>query len=192
MAIIAIKVPEKISNKLKKIDVPGKLDLADHITIIYIGPISLKVNEIFKISLLLSEFLEKQSPFEIIANKINSFPAGPDGIPIKADLESKELYKFRKELYNIIKENGMEDLVNGVRGDFKPHKEFSAHINLAYSDEKIKEFVIEPIKWKADCVELWCGKDEEDGPNIEFKFGKKLKEEQMLLLLSGIFKKLSK
>lgn len=153
MAFLGIKINSDVGRMLNGIDVPGVKESPSeyHITILCFDdnwPIS-KVSKALEATY---EIVNKEKPFYIEVNTIDSFPKRKDKpLPIIARVESKELHDLCDKLREKFDDEGID-----YKKDFK---EFKPHITLSY-DEDLKSFEevkIDPVTFTVQDIVLWGG-----------------------------------
>lgn len=140
------------------------------------GLLGVKVNE--DVSKLLRRVEVPGDPDRV--KKINCFPAGDDGGPIKGEVDSEELKSLRQELATFLDENDI---------DFsKKFPDFNPHITLSYADEEIAEKTLsKPIEWVISELILWPAKFGDQGMTVHLPLGKG----EDLISMANIFQQLS-
>ncbi len=182
MGMICLKVPDDISKLFQNIEVPGKRDPSDHITMFYMGD-EMSPNTIAKVCKVLPDVLEQTEPFDVVIKKITCFPGGDDGVPIKADIISKELEALRSKMAKVLDKNKISYS--------KKFPKFNPHLTLSYNNEEIKNIKLPtPIRWTVSNVFLWGGSISKNGINVDFPLHGKLSVKS-ILSLSDAFCKLA-
>lgn len=167
MAMLGIKVPEEIGQKISKLSVPGERLETDeyHITMFYFEQ-ELKLPEILKIIQLVYGTLKNTPSFGLRSRLISSFPEGPDGVPVLLKIDSEPLMELRKSL-------GKKFDKNDIKYS-KVHPEFKPHVTLSYSKKEFEDKKLsEPIKWKASELYLWAGENMDSGIIVTLPLGMK-------------------
>ncbi len=158
MAFIGIKIPPKISNELKKIDVDGeKIDTSDlHITLIVFED-NIPIKDVSKSLEAMYDACKAIKPFEIILNKISCFPKREDNpCPIIIPIQSEELQQVNKNLKKSLDKAKVDYL--------QTFKNYKPHVTLSYADKEIKDLDMDPLKFEVNEICLWSG---DDGLNYE-------------------------
>jgi len=151
MAFIGIKIPEKISKKLKNINIDGdKTDTSDfHITLIAFED-NIPIKNVSKSLEAMYNSCEDINPFEITLDKVSCFPKREDNpCPLITPIVSKELQQINKNLKKYLDKMDVDYL-----NTFKMYK---PHITLSYAEKEIKDFKIEPIGFEVNEICLWSG-----------------------------------
>lgn len=182
MALLGIKIPSEIGKAFHYIDVPGKKEVADqmHITMFYLNDgKALQTKELLEICDITIEALKDTIVFDINCNQVSHFPKGQDGVPIKIDVESKELLKLRKKLADKFDEKKVNYS--------KKFPEWKAHITLSYADDFIKEFKLDKeIKIPITELVLWAGDEFDNGINVTIPLNlNKISKAQLFASLLG-------
>jgi len=181
MALLGLKVPGNVSDMLNGIEVDGHRDKSDHLTMFYFEQ-ELTVKDISKICKLLSPIIEKLKPFELMVSKVSTFPKGPDGVPVKADIKSKALEQLRKDIAKAFDDNKVKFS--------KTHPDFNPHVTLAYADDEIGDIKLPyPIKWVAHKLILWGGSGSKGGINVDIPLAAKITKASVLSAVSDKFKR---
>ena len=180
MALLGLVIPENVSDLLKAVDVPGDREPSDHLTMFYFEQ-DLTMSDIMKICKTVSPIVEKYSTFKLSIDKISCFPKGPDGVPIKGDVNSKDLIKLRKEIAKAFDKNKIKFS--------KRHPDFNPHVTLSYSDDDTDDVKLkEPIVWMVNKLVLWGGDSDTDGINVDIPLGGKISKAHIIYALSNKFK----
>lgn len=151
MAMIGLKIPDEVSEKLSKISVPGKKLSKEemHITMFYFEN-KIGIKEIIKIVQAMYDVTKKTDSLPIKITTISTFSKGDDGIPIIIPILSEELLELRKKL---AKKLDAEEVSYS-----KKWPEFKPHLTLSYSSKEMEDKKLEKsISWKASEVVLWAG-----------------------------------
>lgn len=166
MAMLAIPVSSDISRLFRQINIGGKRDISDHITMIYFGD-EMPLNRIVKAIPVIFDILKDQKPFKLSCKKIISFPEGKDGFPIVAELESKELHSLRKKIVKALKDKK-------VPFDEK-WKVYRPHVTLSYSEEHLDDIKVEDCSWQANEISLYGGDVSDSRLFVNFPLGLSVK-----------------
>lgn len=151
MAMIGLKVPEEICERLAKISVPGKKISPEemHITMFYFED-KLKIKDVVNIVQAMYEVTKKFDAIPIKGNVISTFKKGDDGVPVIVSILSEDLIDIRKKMAKKFDD-----------ADIKYSKkwpEFKPHLTLSYSPKEMEDKKLEKnISWKASEVVLWAG-----------------------------------
>lgn len=181
MALLGLLVPASVSDALLKVKCPGDKDPADHITMFYFEQ-NLTMKDIVKICKAVSAVIERHKSLKLSVNQISCFPKGPDGVPIKGDVESKELLSLREAL---VKKFNKDKIVFS-----KTHAGFHPHVTVSYSKKEIDNINLKkPITWTADKLILWGGSDSENGINVEIPLGGKISKAHIIYAIANKFSK---
>jgi len=152
MAFLGISVPVEVADLLSQLEVPGNRESKAnfHITILNLGS-GLEVEQLESAFSSGFTVCEKIQPFQVTVNTVSSFPAGEDGVPIIAPVDSPGLHKLRRLLKKEFDESGVEYS--------KKFPKFQPHVTLAYSDPEttMKDFSFVPITWTISEIVLWGG-----------------------------------
>lgn len=183
MAFLGIAIPEPLAIRLQQLEVPGKRDTTPHVTLFYFPELE-AIDQIFKIIESTLELTSETLPFELTASEVNCFDKGEDGVPIKLEVESLDLIKFRKKLAFKLDDNKVNYS--------KKFPKFQPHITLSYADEAIKSFKIKPaLSFQVNEIVLWAGSW---GPTklvchfpLEFTFNQKINK---LAKFTEVFQKI--
>jgi 2'-5' RNA ligase len=151
MAFLGIRIPISAARLLSDLDVPGeRIGMHEmHITILLFED-ELPIATIAESLEAAYNITSKTEPFTVKIKKISCFPP-KEGKPhpIIAIVESKELHELGKKLRR--KFNKEEIEFN------KTFKEYNPHITLAYADEAIKTFKIDPVEMVVQELVLFGG-----------------------------------
>lgn len=151
MAFIGIKIPTKICNELKKIEIDGeKTDTSDmHITLICFED-NIPIKNVSKSLEAMYDACKEIKPFEITLNKVSCFPKRENNpCPIISPIKSEDLQKINKNLKKHLDKAEIDYL--------KTFKDYKPHITLSYADKEIKDFKIKPITFEINEICLWTG-----------------------------------
>lgn len=163
MAMLAIPISDDISRLFRalKFEEIGKPDVADHITLFYFGD-NFSLNNIIKATKAIYEITSEQNPFKISTNKIVQFSEGKYGFPLVAEINSKDLEKFREEIKK--KFDKAKVKYNTKFKDFKPH------LTLGYTTEKIKDIKFDKIEFSVNEIALYGGDEYKENIFVSFPF----------------------
>lgn len=189
MAMIGLKVPEEISERLSKISVPGKKLPAEemHITMFYFEN-KLNIKDIVKITQAMYDIIKKFEQVRLKGVTISTFKKCDDGVPVIVPIVSDELVDLRKKM---AKKFDNEDI------DYsKKWPEFRPHLTLSYSPKEIEDKKLDKnINWKASEVIFWGG-DRHSDPGILVSIplcvGKKASKFESSFLAAQLFESLVK
>jgi 2'-5' RNA ligase len=151
MAMIGLKIPEEVSERLAKISLPGKKTLAEemHITMFYFEN-KLSIQDVLKVVQAMYETTKKSEPIHIKGTTISTFDKGDDGVPIIIPIVSEDLISLRKKMAKKFDEAKIEYS--------KKWPEFKPHLTLSYSPKKIEDKKLnKSIAWKAEEIVFWAG-----------------------------------
>lgn len=183
MGMIAIKIPQDISDALSKISVPGKKLSNEelHITLFYFEK-KLSINDIINITHCLYDITKNAETFKIKMNNISTFNKGPDGVPIIIPIVSEELSDLRKRL---AKKLDSKEVVYS-----KKWPEFKPHMTLSYSTKEMEDRSLEKkLNWKVEEIAFYSGEDMENCLQVlvPLNLGKKASKFDKLCIASDIF-----
>lgn len=187
MAMIGLKVPEEITEKLSRISVPGKKSPPEemHITMFYFEN-KLNIKGIIKIVQVMYDVIKKCESLAIKGTTVSSFKKGDDGVPIIIPIISEELLELRKKL--------AKKLDNEEINYSKKWPEFKPHLTLAYSPKEMEDKKLDKnISWKADEVILWAGDWHSDpGILVSMPVTKKASKFETSYIVAKLFESLVK
>lgn len=150
MAALMIQLPSETARVLHEIEVPGQPeDMATmHITMMYLGS-DVPVEDIGAMLPVIHEVTSRTAPFSVKTDHISSFPAGDNGVPVIAEVQSPELHAFRSELVEAFRAHDL--YFDNKFPDFKPHT------TLAYDPNKDTKVDIDigEVSWGAHELLLW-------------------------------------
>lgn len=163
MSMLAIPISEDISRLFRalKFEENKRPDVADHITLFYFGD-NTPLSKILKITKHLHELTKNYQPFKISTNKLIQFSEGKHGFPLVAEINSKELHKFRDEIKKIFDKNK-------IKYDTK-FKEYNPHLTLGYTSEEIKDVKFDKIEFQVNEVALYGGDEFKENIFVSFPF----------------------
>lgn len=187
MAFIGIRVPENIGKLLNTIKIPGNKESVSeyHITMTYFGK-NMPIKEISKILETTYQIFKDAKPFSVKIDEVGCFPKPKnDPCAIIAKIKSDELHELNDKIKEKLDKNDIEYS--------KEFKEFRPHITLAYADEEIKKFEIEPLHFDVTSLTLWAGDYGNNRLFIDFllKGPEKEKEASFLMQKSEFFCKIA-
>jgi 2'-5' RNA ligase len=163
MAFLGLKVPPEIGKLFEQFTVPGNREQRDryHITVLYLGS-EVSIDGIAKATEAAYGVASRARPFQVSSRLVTSFPAGDDGVPIIAKIESPELMMFQAALKVAFKSSGVS--FNDKYPEYKPH------VTLAYSDAgtDMPDQPIPPISWTVSELVLWGGDEGERRIVVQF------------------------
>lgn len=168
MAMIALRVPDDVAEKLNAVEVAGKSVKEDmHITMFYFEQ-KLTIASIIKIMEAMYAVANKTTALKIKGTKVSSFPKGDDGVPVIVPIESEDLLSLRNSMAKKLTKFGIK--YSNRYPEYKPH------LTLSYSSKEVEDKKLtKPVAWSAHEVVLWAGDDMDDGIviSVPFKIGKK-------------------
>lgn len=187
MAMIGLKIPEEVAERLSKISVPGKKLPKEemHITMFYFEN-KLNIKDILKITQIMYNVSKKIEPIHIKGTTISTFKKGDDGVPIIVQIVSEDLSIFRKKMAQKFDD---EDI------DYsKKWPEFNPHLTLSYSSKEMEDKKLDKnISWKASEVVFWAGDWHSDpGILVSIPIAKKASKFQSNYLVAELFESLTK
>jgi 2'-5' RNA ligase len=98
MAALMLQVPQETARVLHELPVPGKREHSDpHITVLYLGK-DLPIESIGEMLPVIFDVTSKTLPFAVATSHVSTFPAGDDGVPVIAQVDSPALHRFRAKL----------------------------------------------------------------------------------------------
>lgn len=153
MAFLGIRIQPKITDILKKIDVPGdKTDTSDmHITILCFED-NISIKDIAKSVEATYDVIKDFPQFKIKTNKVSCFPKRKDNpCPIIMPVVSEQLHELHKRLCKSFDEHNIDYS--------KTFKEYHPHITLSYADKEIKDFKSDLIEQDINEIILWGGNE---------------------------------
>lgn len=178
MAFLGVRIPTEIGKMLKEIEVPGVTESSSeyHITILCFDD-NWPITEVSKALEATYEVVNKEKPFTVTINCVDSFPKFKDNpLPIIARVESKDIHMLSDKLKEKFDEEGI---------DYKKNfKTFNPHVTLAYDKEldTFDKFDIDPIVFSVQNIVLWGGDYEDNRLFVNFQ----LKSEKRADLMSKI------
>lgn len=147
MAALMFSVPQDTARVLGEIGTPGKPESDKHITVVYLGK-KVPVEDLAEMIPVLHEVTSKTAPFTVSSEWVTTFPAGKDGTPVIARVQSPALHSFRQELCAALDRAGME--YDCKYPDYKPH------VTLSYSEEETEfDLDMPALTWSCSELCLW-------------------------------------
>lgn len=176
--MIAVPIPEEISKLFRAMNIPGKQEATDHITMFYFEDNTHPLSLVRAIPLIQEETRDLQ-PFDISCKKVISFPKGDDGYPIVGKIKSKELKKLRKNIAKRFDEHGISYS--------KKFPKYKPHTTISYLDEDLEDLNIDKITWTISSIALY----DDDKKILDFPLAPVSieKDSGLLLDLSSKFEK---
>lgn len=144
--MIAVPVPDEISQLFRAMNIPGKQEPTDHITLFYFEDDTNPLSLVRAVPLIQEETRNLQ-PFDVTCKKIISFPEGDDGYPIVGKIKSKSLKKLRKKISKLFDEHGIPYS--------KKFPKYKPHTTISYLDEHLEDFNIDKITWTVSSIALY-------------------------------------
>lgn len=185
MTFLGIKIPQETGRLLTNIEVAGEQTATSdmHITILHFEdnwPISEMANAMEATYNIVSNI----KPFLVLTEEVTSFPKRKGKVAIIAKCKSAELHELREKLAKEFDKSKIEFSKN--------FKDFKPHITLAYSDEEIDEFKIDPVEFSVQEVVLWGGDHGDNRIFITFPLkGPEKQKHSLLLQKTNMFCKLA-
>lgn len=187
MAMIGLKIPDEVIDRLSKISVPGKKLPKEemHITMFYFEN-KLKIKDVVKIVQAMYDVTKKFESLSIRGVTLSTFKKGDDGVPIIIPILSEDLLDLRKKL--------AKKLDNEEVNYSKKWPEFKPHLTLAYSPKEMEDKKLDKsISWKASEVVLWAGDWHSDpGILVSMPVTKKASKFEMSYIAAELFESLAK
>ena len=149
MAALMLQVPQETARVLHELPVPGKKELQDpHVTVMYLGK-DLPIERIGEMLPVIFDVTSKTLPFSVSTSHVSTFPAGNDGVPVIAQVDSPALHSFRKKLTQAFK-------AADIPYDNK-FPEYKPHTTLAYDPDPDSEVDLDipEVSWGAHELVLW-------------------------------------
>ena len=149
MAALMLQVPEETARVLHEIPVPGQKERHDsHVTVMYLGK-DVPVERIAEMLPVIYDVTSKTPPFSISTSHVTNFPAGDDGVPVIARIDSPDLHKFRDAL--------CEAFEAAELPYDKKFPVFKPHTTLAYAPdpETTVDLPIPTVSWGVGELMLW-------------------------------------
>lgn len=162
MSMIAVPIPNDLSEILRNLDVPGKRDPSDHCTVFYLGddlPFEI-INECIP---AIHNITSKQKPFIISLKNYTSFDKGKHGFPVICRIKSDELVELRNKIKKELDDAGIEYS--------KKFPSFKPHITLSYNKDEVNNCKFSEIAWQVNKIGLYCGDQGKQKIYVEFEFG---------------------
>jgi 2'-5' RNA ligase len=149
MAALMFSVPEETARILQELDVPeGNREPNAHITVAYLGD-DVPVENIAALIPILYEVTSATMPFSASTSLVSTFPAGDDGVPVIAMVDSPELHSLRDELCAAMDAAGIEYS--------RKFPTYRPHVTITYAEDLDTEFELEipEIAWPCHELLLW-------------------------------------
>lgn len=156
MAALMFVVPDETARILRELKVPkGTPEQNSHITVVHLGD-DVSIDRIAEVVPILYDVTFQTLPFSVSTNRITTFSAGKDGVPVIAAIESQELHDFRGELCRALDEAGQEYS--------KKFPIYKPHVTLTYAQDPATrlDLSIPKISWACHELLLW-GSNRGDG-----------------------------
>lgn len=186
MAFLGIRIPHETGRLLAGIDVPGNKEGSSeyHITLLCFEE-NWPISEISKALEATYEIVSNIKPFMVSVDEITCFPKREDNpVPIIAKVKSAELHELRDKLAKNFDKKKID--FSKIFKDFKPH------ITLAYADEEMDDFEIDPVEFMIQELVLWGGDHGDDRIFVTFPLKGPEKQKHALLLQKvDIFSKMA-
>ena len=149
MAALMFQVPSETARILHEIPVPGNPELHDpHITVMYLGK-DVAVEAIGEMLPVIFDVTSTTAPFSVKTSHISNFPAGNEGVPVIARIESPALHEFRQRLADAFDENDL--FFDKKFPDYKPHTTLAWDPN----EDTTVDIDIPEVSWGAHELLLW-------------------------------------
>ncbi len=167
MAFLGLKVPPETARLFAEIDVPGEKSApsAMHITMVYLGK-EVPIETIAATIPVVMKVVSGTRPFSVQTSHVSTFPAGDDGVPIIARVQSNDLHRLRNALLNALDAASIP--YNKKFPEFKPH------VTLAFSKDPLVEEIVNidipTIEWGAHELVLWGGDQGDKRIIVTFPF----------------------
>ncbi|NJO18733.1 MAG: 2'-5' RNA ligase family protein [Thioploca sp.] len=172
MAMISLQIPNDIGRMFKEIDIPGKRDATDHITLFYLGD-EIDIKKVIKIIPVIFEAVNGMGPFSVSCNKITTFPMGKNGYPVIGEIKSPELIKLRNKLKKLFDKNK-------IKYDNK-FPEYKPHLTLSYSEDEVDDIKLKNFDWKVSSISLYGGDVSDTRLFVNFPFSLEIKKKAELI-----------
>lgn len=187
MAFLGIRVPHEAGRLLTNIEVPGKTVAPSemHITLLHFEE-NWPISEMVKAIEVTYDMVSEIKPFLVMTEKVICFPPRDGKAAIVAQVKSAELHELREKLATEF---------DDAKIDFsKTFKDYKPHITLAYNDEEIDEFEIDPpAEFVVQEIVLWGGDHGDDRIFVTFPLKGPEKQKHALLLQKAVlFDKLAR
>lgn len=152
MAFLFLEVPSEARDVFEQIGVPGKLEPKGkyHITVLFLGD-DYPAEGVVKATEAALNVTRKTAPFQVSTRLITTFPAGDDGVPIIARIESPDLIRFQASIREAFDASGIEYS--------KKYPEYKPHMTLSYGDAPMPDKPISQIGWMVNELVLQGGKE---------------------------------
>jgi len=184
MAFLGVRIAPEVGRMLMEIDVPGVKESPSeyHITILCFDD-NWPITEVSKALEATYEVVNKEEPFTITINCVDSFPKYKDNpLPIIARVESDDIHKLSDKLKAKFDEEKI---------DYKKNfKDFNPHVTLAYDKEleKFKKFKIDPITFTVQDIVLWGGDYGDSRLFVNFQLKKPEKRAELISKIESYYK----
>lgn len=185
MAFLGIRIPHETGRLLAGIDVPGEKEGASeyHITLLCFDE-NWPISEIAHALEATYDVVSKVKPFIAMTEEVTCFPKHGDTAAIVAKVKSAELHELRDKLAKEFEKCKIEFS--------KTFKDYKPHITLAYNEDEIDEFKIDPVEFSIQELVLWGGDHGDDRIFITFPLkGPEKQKHSLLLQKADIFYKLA-
>jgi len=174
MALLSLKIPHEVARLLGQLPVPGdKSPVGEmHITLVYLGK-DRPIDQVADAIKAVYEVTSRTKPFTVKTGLITSFPAGDDGFPIIAKIESPELFQLQAALRKALDGAGVEY--------DKKWPTYRPHATLAYltGEEAPPDQPFSPIEWGVGELVLWGGDQGDERLSATFPFALTLSKAAM-------------
>lgn len=187
MAFLGIRVPHEAGRLLTNIEVPGKETAPSemHITLLHFEE-NWPISEMARALEATYDIVSKVKPFLVMTEKVICFPKGEEAAAIVAQVKSAELHELHEKLTKEF---------DKVKIDFsKTFKDFKPHITLAYNEDEIDDFEIDPpVEFVVQELVLWGGDHGDDRIFVTFPLKGPEKQKHALLLQKAVlFEKMAR
>lgn len=149
MAALMFTVPDETARILQELEVPeGTPEAHSHVTVVHLGD-DVPIETIGELLPVLHRITAKTVPFSVSTSRITTFPAGEDGVPVIAAVDSPELHAFRTELCGAMDKAGIEYS--------RKFPTFRPHVTVTYAEDLDTEFELTfpAISWPCHDLLLW-------------------------------------
>lgn len=142
------------------------------------------ISEIAKALETTYDVVSKMKPFLVVTEEVTCFPKREDNCPIIAPVKSAELHELRDKLAKEFEKDKI---------DFsKLFKDYKPHVTLAYNDDEIEKFSIDPVEFSVQEIVLWGGDHGDDRIFITFPLkGPERQKNSLLQQKIDLFYKIS-
>lgn len=151
MAFLGVKIPVSTARLLSDIDVPGKKTGVHemHITMLLFDD-NWPISELAKSMETAYDIVSETKPFIVSLEEVSCFPKREDHpCAIIAPVVSDDLHDLNEKLRKEFDKNDIEF--------DKKFKEYKPHVTLSYSEEEIKAFKLDPLKFSVEEIILFGG-----------------------------------